>query len=137
MIQYLLNGIHTRLFGDSALQSLVGKQIHYSRGPVTATWPQLVYFDVSATPGYEIDYHRATVQFSMWSQDKYNTLYIRDAIYRLFHGFSGIVVIQGGTVDINYSAVIDSGVLQEADPYLFGQQLRVQFSYRGENLGGM
>jgi len=132
----ILEAINSKLFATTALTAIVGNNIAYARGPIDGTWPQVHYFEVAEVEGYQLDYNSITVQFSAWAHDKYQVLEIKRILSVLFSRFRGTISVTGGTVDINWTELVDSGALPESDPQLFGQQLRYQFRYRGTNIGG-
>jgi hypothetical protein len=130
--------IHTKLFALTGLTAIVGNNINYAKGPVSNTWPQVIYFDVVDMTGHKVDFEHLTVQFSCWSEadNPWQALEIKEIIRAEFLRFRGLVAITGGSVDITWSDLIDSGALPDADSTLFGQFLRFKFSIRGSNIGG-
>lgn len=124
-----LTEIHAFLFADTTLAAAVSNRIYYARGPVTSAWPQLVYFDVTETNGYQVDYNSVTVQFSLWSTDTFQALSLIERVRVIFSRLSDIV-----SGSFNYVSLIDSGALPQEDQQLYGQFLRFQFRYRGENI---
>lgn len=133
----MLEAIDKTLKASTALVALVPKaSINYARGPVSATWPAVHYFEVATTEGYQADYNSVTIQFSAWALDMHSALQIKEVVHSLFSRFHGKIAITGGSVDINWTELVDSGALPETDPQLFGSFLRFQFRYRGVNLGG-
>jgi len=135
-MEHGLYAVHTKLFALTALTNIVGTNIAYARGPIEGTWPQVHYFDVSEITNHKIDFEKLTIQFSCWALDKWDALAMKEIIRAEFLRFTGFVAITGGNVEITWSKLIDSGALPEADPTLFGQFLRFQFSIRGTNIGG-
>ena len=127
-----LTEIHTFLFADTTLAAALSNGIYYGRAPVTSTWPQLVYFDVTETTGYQVDYNTVTVQFSLWSTDRFQALSLIERVRVIFNRLSDSV-----SGKFNYVSLIDSGALPQEDQQLYGQFLRFQFRYRGANIGGV
>jgi hypothetical protein len=121
-----LGKIHAQLFASAELAAIVNTNIHYARGPVTSQWPQVIYFDVATSTGYNIDYDTVTVQFSAWSTNKFQSLTMRTVLYNMFLRFNN--------ADFNWTELIDSGALPQDDQQLYGQFLRFQFRYRGANI---
>ena len=133
----VIEAVDKKLKASPALVALVPKtSIGYGRGPITATWPNIHFFEVASGEGYQVDFNSCTVQISAWSTDPKNALKIKEAIYGIFSRLRGDVAITGGSVDITWTELVDSGALPETDPQLYGQYLRFLFRYRGENLGG-
>lgn len=136
-MQAAIEAVQQRLVNHTPLRDIVGTNIHYARGPVDGTLPQVIFFDVTATSGYIVDYNSATMQFSCWSNDKYQAMQLADIIRLLFNRFSGNVTTYLGSVQINFTNMIDSSALPESDPNVFGYQSRFQFWMRGTNIGGI
>lgn len=134
--QNILAAAHAKLFASSALTAIVGTNIAYARGPVSNTWPQVHYFEVANSEGYQVDFNTITIQLSAWSLDKFQALAMKEVLYGIFSRFKGLTSVTGGTVDITWTELVDSGALPETDPQLFGQYLRFLFRYRGANIGG-
>jgi len=132
----LIEAILKNLTDSTALAAIVGTNIAYARGAIDNTWPQVHFFEVATTEGYMADYNSVTIQFSAWALDSYDALQIKEIIYSIFSRLHGKTAITGGSVDINFSTLVDSGALPESDPQLFGSYLRFRFFYRGTNLGG-
>lgn len=132
----VLEAVNVKLFATSGLTSIVGTNIAYARGPISNTWPQVHYFEVTGLEGYQVDFNTLTVQLSAWSNDKFQALAIKEVLYGIFSRFKGLTSVTGGTVDITWTELVDSGALPETDPQLFGQYLRFLFRYRGANIGG-
>lgn len=126
-----LEQIHGFLFTDTTLAAALSNRMYYARGPVVSQWPQLIYFDVAETNGYQLDYDSVTVQFSIWSTDKFQALTLIERVRLIFNRLSDIV-----SGSFNYVSLIDSGALPQDDQQLYGQFLRFQFRYRGKNIGG-
>jgi hypothetical protein len=137
MITPVLEAVHTKIFADTDIKAEVGTNIHYARGCVTSIWPQIVYWDVTAQQGYNVDFNSVTVQFSVWGDDKFQVTKITELIALLFGRFSGTVTTGLGDVEINYTSLIDTSALPTEDDNLYGRQLRYLISYRGLNLGGL
>ena len=135
--QPMVYAIQEKLFDCTALTAIVGNNIAFERGPVSNTWPQVHFFEVSAIDGYQVDFNFVTVQFSCWALDKWDAVAIKEAVYHEFNRFIGEITTSLGTVKITWSELVDSGPLPEADPTLYGQYLRFKFRYRGENIGGL
>jgi hypothetical protein len=133
----ILEAIQKLLFANTALKNALSSRIYYDRGPVSSTWPQLVFFDVTETQGYLIDYDSVTVQFSVWAATAHSALQIIEMVKKIVLRLHAGVDISGGNkVFINWSSLLDSGELPGSDQQLHGQFLRIRFNYRGENLGG-
>ncbi len=128
---------HNILFDTSDLVAEVGNNIHYARGPVTSTWPQVIFFSVAERSSYLVDYDKATVQISVWSQDKYQALRLHGIIKKKFKEFRGVVNTHLGNVEVNWTQMIDSSSLPQDDQTLFGHQSRFEIRSRGKNLGGI
>ena len=128
----VMEAIHTMLFSHTTLRNLTGDRMYYARGPISSEFPQVVYFDVSSTNGYLLDYNSETIQVSVWANDEFTALNISESIHSIFNRFHGII----NTVNINYIELIDRGALPQEDQQLKGQFLRYQIRYRGTNLGG-
>lgn len=135
-VNHVLDAVNVMLFADSSITGIVGTNIAYARGPVSNKWPQVHYFEVTDTYGYQCDFNSHTVQISAWALDKWDALNLKIYLTNLFLRYRGKVSITGGTVDITWCEIIDSGALPESDPQLFGQYIRVKIRYRGTNLGG-
>lgn len=136
MIEDTLKAVHARLFASNDLAAEVGTNIHYARGPVTSTYPQVIYFDVASGTNPTLDYDRVTVQFSAWSGDKHQALHIQDILYRLWLRYRGIIDVGGGDeVDINWTELVDQSALPQDDPQLYGYQIRVEIRTKGANIG--
>lgn len=132
----ILEAIHKTLFANVALKTALGSRIYYARGPISSTWPQLIYFDVTDTQGYLIDYDSVTVQFSVWSTTAPDALKHIESVRKMMTRLNGDIALSVGSVYINWSSLIDSGEVPGSDQQLHGQFIRVRFNYRGENLGG-
>ena len=133
----VVEAIDKKLKASTALVALVPKtSIGYGRGPVTATWPNINYFDLAPREGYQVDFNSLTIQISIWALNPKSALAIKEVVYGIFARFRGKIAIAGGSVDITWTELVDSGALPETDPQLYGQYLRFLFRYRGENLGG-
>ena len=129
--------VHNLIFGDSDITDIVGNNIHYARGSVTTKWPQIIFFPVAERDSYLIDYDKVTVQVSSWSIEKYQALTLHNLLRNLFHEFRGVVNTHVGDVDINWTQLVDTSALPQADPQLFGHQLRFELRMRGQNIGGL
>ena len=136
MITPVLQAVHARLFASSDLAAEVGTRINYARAPVGTDYPQVIYFDVASRTGGVMDYDKVTVQFSAWSNDKYQALRIQEILYRLWLRYSGVVAITGGdNVDVNWTELVDQSALPQDDPQLFGYQIRFELRVKGANIG--
>lgn len=135
--QPMIYALQEKAFACTALTAIVGNNIAYERGPVGDTWPLVHFFEVSSMDGYQVDYNFCTVQFSCWALDKWDALALKEIIYNEFNRFSGKVTTSLGDVDINWTEMIDSGALPQADATLYGSYVRFKFRYRGANLGGL
>jgi hypothetical protein len=136
--QPIVYAAQTMLFASTSLTAIVGNNIDYKRGAVEKTWPLVHFFPVSAMVGYRADFNFCTMQFSIWSTEKVETLAIKEIVNNIFERYRGKVTVANyGIVDITWTELIDSGALPEADPTLFGEYLRFKFRYRGANLGGL
>jgi hypothetical protein len=113
------------------------KNIGYGRLPVTTKANTVNFFEVAQADGYQINYDSVTLQFSVWCLDKWDAVEIKDIIHKSYSGFRGTLNTTGGTVEINWTELIDAGALPESDPQLYGQFLRFTFRYRGSNIGGI
>jgi hypothetical protein len=134
--QNVIAAVHSKLFASTELTAIVGTNIAYARGPISNTWPQVHYFEVAGIEGYQVDFNSCTIQFSAWSLDKFQALAMKEVLYGIFSRFKGLTSVTGGTVDITWTELVDSGALPDTDPQLFGQYLRFLFRYRGANIGG-
>ena len=77
----IIEAIDKKLKASSALVALVPKtSIGYGRGPITATWPNVHFFEVASGEGYQVDFNSCTVQISAWSTDPKNALKIKEII---------------------------------------------------------
>ena len=132
----VLEALHKLLFSSTGLTTATNNQIYYARAPVSSTFPQVVFFDVTDTKGYLVDYDSVTVQVSAWALDEITALNIHSLIGGLLSRFYGIVNIGDNAIDINYIELIDSGALPQQDQQLKGQFLRFVIRYRGTNIGG-
>jgi hypothetical protein len=132
----ILEAINKRLFGNTALKNALSSRIYYARGPVSATWPQMIYFDVTDVQGYLIDFDSMTVQFSVWATTAISALNLSVMVRDLMTRMGGQYALGTGTVYINFSQLIDAGELPGDDQQLYGQYLRVKYNYRGTNIGG-
>ena len=133
----IVEAIDKKLKASTALVALVPKaSIGYGRGPITATWPNIHFFEVASGEGYQVDFNSCTVQISIWATNPKSALSIKEVVYGILSRFRGKIAIAGGSVDITWTELVDSGALPETDPQLYGQYLRFLFRYRGENLGG-
>lgn len=135
--QIALEATNRILFSSTELAAEVGTNIHYARGPVTSTWPQVVYFPVTARESYRMDYDKTTIQVSSWSGDKYQAIKIHNILRKLFREFRGIVTTHYGDVEINWTSLVDTSALPQEDDQLYGHQLRFELRVRGENIGGL
>jgi hypothetical protein len=135
--QQIIYAVQTKLFACTALTTVVGNNIAFARGPVDNTWPQVHFFKVSTGEGYQVDFNQVTIQMSVWADDKWTALSIKEIIYNEFKRYIGKIATSLGVVDITWTEMIDSGALPEADSTLFGEYLRFKFRYRGANLGGL
>jgi len=131
-----LDAILKTLTDSTELAAIVGSNIAYARGAISDTYPLVHFFEVASSVGYKADYNSITVQFSAWADNSYDALQLKEILYTLFNRFHGKIVLTGGTVDINWTTLVDSGALPEGDPQLYGSFLRFKFMYRGTNLGG-
>ena len=134
----ILEAIHKMLFDNAAIMNEVKKNYGYARLPINTNWPCLYFFRVSENTGIDLDYDRMTVQFSAWSTDKYQVLKISNLIRAEFGRLKKKVVsLNGGDFVINHSMMAESGDLPSDDKLLFGSFVRVEFRYRGQNIGGL
>jgi hypothetical protein len=130
--------IEKLLKGSAQLTALVPKtSINYARGPVNSTWPQVNFFEVAATEGYQVDFNSCTVQISAWALDAKQALKIKEIIHSIICRFRGKVIVTDGEITVTWSELIDSGAMPENDPQLYGQYVRYLFRYRGKNIGGI
>lgn len=136
MIQRTLQAVHAILFGTAELTAIVGNRISYARAPVTSTYPQVIYFDVSSRADAIVDYDKVTAQISCWSTNKFEALSIQRIIYNAMLRYRGPVDIGGDTVDINWTELIESAALPQDDPQLYGYQTRFELRTKGANIGG-
>ena len=136
MKAHVLEALHKLLFSSTGLTTATNNQIYYARAPVSSTFPQVVFFDVTDTKGYLVDYDSVTAQVSAWALDEITALNIHSIISGLLSRFYGIVNIGDNAIDINYIELIDSGALPQQDQQLKGQFLRFVIRYRGTNIGG-
>lgn len=133
----IIEAIHKKLMDNVAIKTALSSRIYYARGPVSSTWPQMIYFDVAETQGYLIDFDSVTVQFSVWATTAPQALNIIEMVRKTVTRINETVSISGGkTAKINWSSLLDSGELPGSDQQLHGQFLRVRFNYSGENIGG-
>lgn len=132
-----LNAIDLLLKNDAEVYASVNGRIDYARGAVSRVWPLITYFEVSANTGYVADYDRIIVQCSIWAESPFVALDIASKVEKLLRRFRGPIVTPRGTVDINWTSLVDAGALPQADERLFGQFLRYEIRYRGQNLGGV
>lgn len=132
-----LNAIDLMLKNNADVFNAVGGRIDYARGAVSCVWPLITYFEVSEGTAYVADYDRILVQCSIWAESPFVALDIASKVEKLFRRFRGPIVTPRGTVDINWTSLVDAGALPQADERLFGQFLRYEFRYRGQNLGGV
>jgi len=134
----ILEAIHNLLFASTSLTTELGKNISYARVPINVNWPCLHYFEVSNTSDRDMDYDRWTVQFSVWSQDKYQVVKVKNILLNLFNRMTKTTVaITGDDITINRADVIESGALPTDDKLLYGSFIRCTFKYRGKNIGGV
>ena len=129
-----MEAIHNVLFSIAELTAILGTKINYSKAPITAEWPLLHYFDVTKVIGYLMDFNSVTVQFSVWSQDKFEALQLRGILENNLLRLNDTITTNTGMVKITWSVLIDSGALPSVDSFLYGQFLRVNFRYLGNNL---
>lgn len=136
MIEDVLKAVHARLFADSALTAVVGNRIQYARAPTGNTYPQLIYFDVASRTEAVVDYDKVTVQFSVWSADKFEALRLHEIVYRSWLRYTGTIDIGGGeSLRVNWVQLVDQSALPQDDPQLFGYQLRFEIRAKGANIG--
>lgn len=133
----IIEAVHKKLFENAALKAALSSRIYYARGPVSSTWPQLIYFDVADTQGYLIDFDSVTIQISLWAETAPQAVKLIELARSTLTRLNETVSLSGGrTAKINWSSLIDSGELPGSDQQLHGQFLRVRINYLGENLGG-
>lgn len=133
----ILEAVHAKLTQNVALKNAVGGRIYYERGPVSSTWPQLIYFDVSDSQGYLIDFDAVTIQVSVWSPKAPECLRIIEMARSTLTRLNETVSLSGGrTAKINWSSLTDAGELPGSDQQLKGQYIRVRINYLGTNIGG-
>lgn len=137
MTEKALEAVNRLLFGASAITDIVGTEIHYARAPVTSVYPQIIYFEVAERDTYLIDYDKATIQVSSWSDNKIEALTLHNAIRKVFRGYHGTVTTYLGDVEINWIELVDSSALPQDDVQLYGHQLRFEIRTRGQNIGGL
>ena len=137
MREKVIESVHSKLVGNIAIASALGGRIYYERGPVSSTWPQLIYFDVAETQGYLIDYDSVTIQVSVWSTKATEALRLIELVKATLTRMNEKVTLSNGrSATINWSSLIDSGELPGSDQQLKGQFIRVKFNYLGQNIGG-
>jgi len=132
----LIDAIHRRLFSSNALKTALSSRIAYARAPVSSTWPQMIYFDVTDTQGYLVDFDSVTIQFSIWANNAPDVLKYSEIVRGLMTRLHGNYPHTTGNIFINWAEMIDAGQLPGDDQQLHGQFLRVKYNYRGQNLGG-
>ncbi len=111
-------------------------EVHFARGPISGTWPQAHFFKSAETLNYRIDYDMAQIQVSVWGLEAEKLIvlsaieYYKKALVELHETVS----LSAGSIEINWSELADSGALPVDDTQLYGEFIRVNFRYRGENL---
>jgi len=132
--EHVIQFVKAQLLSLSGLAAIISKRIYDTYGDISTTLPQMQYFIVTETEGYQVDFNSMTVQFSAYSNDFTEPRKMCNIVKAHFSRLSGVYAVTGGNIDINYCQFIDSGFLDRGDAKIHGQYLRYRIWYRGTNI---